>query len=181
MQSLDLSGAYKDSPEITTFVRRLAVLPLVPPNEIDDVWLHLHGNAPAEVPGISDLCDYMVTTWVDDMASCFHRDMWNHFHNLLSEGVRTNNHLESFHASFRKAFSSAHPNIYVFITNLKKKQAETENEVRMLTLGNAPPPKKRARREKEAKIKRILEQYQRGDRDLWSYMDAMVLTVKLQL
>ncbi|KAL8603646.1 hypothetical protein ACOMHN_005588 [Nucella lapillus] len=156
------SGAYRESPEVKTFVRRLAVLPLVPLNEIENVWMDLHGMAPVEVPGIAELCDYMVITWVDDMQATFRRELWNHFQTLQEEGIRSNNHLESFHAAFNRTFHTVHPNIFIFVSGLKKRQDKTETTVASLDAGNAPPPQKRQRKNKEDRIRRVLQQYQAG-------------------
>ncbi|KAL8558379.1 hypothetical protein ACOMHN_061258 [Nucella lapillus] len=108
--------------------------------------MDLHGMAPVEVPGIAELCDYMVITWVDDMQATFRRELWNTTSRL-----------------FRK----------------KKRQDETETTVASLDAGNAPPPQKRQRKNKEDRIRRVLQQYQAEQRPVRSYMDAMCMTVKL--
>ena len=179
VQALGLSVAYRESAEVKTFVRRLAVLPLVPLQELDDVWLDLHGMAPDEVPGITELCDYMVSTWVDDVHALFRRELWNHFQTLQEEGLRTNNHLESFHSAFNRSFHTVHPNIFIFVDGLKKRQDETETTVASLDIGNQPPPAKRQRVVKEDRVRRILQQFQTKQRPILSYMDAMGQTVKL--
>lgn len=176
---MGLAVPYADSPEVKKFVRRLAVLPLVPVAQIDNVWMELHGTAPGEVPGIDQLCDYMVSTWLDDVRPVFPRDVWNHFENFENDGIRTNNHLESFHSAFRRRFGSPHPHIFSFVTAVKQRQAETELTVRLLQVGNAPPPRKRVARLKEERLTRTLEQFRNGDRDIWSYMDAISFSVKL--
>lgn len=179
VQDVGLVVAYKESPEIKTFVRRLAVLPLVPLQKIDDVWLDLHGMAPAEVPGVTELCDYMVNTWVDDVRPRFRRELWNHYQTLEQEGTRTNNHLESFHAAFNRSFRTAHPNIFHFVTNLKKRQDETETTVASLDVGNPPQAKYKKSRNKDARAQRILRQYQAGQRPILSFMDGMGMNIKL--
>ncbi|KAL8608720.1 hypothetical protein ACOMHN_065664 [Nucella lapillus] len=63
----------------------------------------IHGEAP-EIPGVTELCDYMVKTWVDDQRPLFHREVWSHFVSLEEESVRTNKNLESFHSAFTKSF-----------------------------------------------------------------------------
>ncbi|KAL8601489.1 hypothetical protein ACOMHN_000431 [Nucella lapillus] len=70
--------------------------------------------------------DYMVITWVDDMQTTFRRELWNHFQTLQEEGIRSNNHLESFHAAFNRTFHTVHPNIFIFVSGLKKRQDETD-------------------------------------------------------
>ncbi|KAL8570011.1 hypothetical protein ACOMHN_056443 [Nucella lapillus] len=105
--------------------------------------MDLHGMASVEVPGIAELCDYMVITWVDDMQATFRRELWNHFQTLQEEET-----------------------------------AGRETTVASLDAGNAPPPQKRQRKNKD-RIRRVLQQYQAGQRPVRSYMDAMCMTVKL--
>ncbi|KAL8563858.1 hypothetical protein ACOMHN_034237 [Nucella lapillus] len=79
-------------------------------------------------------------------------------------GERSNNHLESFHAAFNRTFHTVHPNIFIFVSGLKKRQDETETTVASLDAGNAPPPQKRQQKNKEDRIRRVLQQYQAGQR-----------------
>ncbi|KAL8600339.1 hypothetical protein ACOMHN_060955 [Nucella lapillus] len=178
VQNLHLAIEYNENRELKTFVRRLAVLPLVPIEDVDEAWMLVHGEAP-EIPGVTELCDYMVKTWVDDQRPLFHREVWSHFASLEEESVRTNNNLESFHSAFAKSFRSPHPNIFSLVTALKKKQ-ETVIAVHRFNFGHPPPPKKRAFKLKEDRIMRIKTQLQNGQRGLLNYMDAMGTTVKMQ-
>ncbi|KAL8564572.1 hypothetical protein ACOMHN_032128 [Nucella lapillus] len=179
VQNLHLAIEYNENRELKTFVRRLAVLPLVPIEDVDEAWMLVHGEAP-EIPGVTILCDYMVKTWVDDQRPLFHREAWSHFASLEEESVRTNNNLESFHSAFAKSFLSPHPNIFSLVTALKKKQKETAIAVHRLNFGHPPPPKLQAFKLKEDRIMRIKTQLQNGQRGLLNYMDAMGTTVKMQ-
>ncbi|KAL8590104.1 hypothetical protein ACOMHN_034335 [Nucella lapillus] len=134
VQNLHLAIEYNENRELKTFVRRLAVLPHVPIEDVDEAWMLVHGEAP-EIPGVTKLCDYMVKTWVDDQRPLFHREVWSHFASLEEESVRTNNNLESFHSAFAKSFRSPHPNIFSLVTALKKKQKETAIAVHRLNFG----------------------------------------------
>ncbi|KAL8591161.1 hypothetical protein ACOMHN_049943 [Nucella lapillus] len=161
----------------------MAALPLVPLEELDNAWMIIHGEAPGDVQGIGErveeLCDYMVRTWVGDERPLFARQIWSHFDTLGEETVKTNNHLESYHAAFAKNFRCAHPNIFVLVSALKRKQKETEIAINRLNAGHAPPPKKRATRENYLRMSRIRTQLQNGQRDILSYVDAMSFLVKL--
>ena len=138
----------------------------------------LHGAAPAK-DGIEDFLDYMVNTWLGDQP-LYPRNLWTQYANLDVGSIRTNNHLESFHSDFSKMFRSPHPNIFEFITKLKKRQSQTEKAIADLNAGGAPPPKKRKLREKEIKVERIKNQFENGQRDIENYMTAIEILVKLQ-
>ncbi|KAL8586094.1 hypothetical protein ACOMHN_065438 [Nucella lapillus] len=178
VQNLGLTTAYRDDPEVRDIVRLLAVLPIVPEDRLDEAWISIHAAAPCNKPGVGDLLNYMVHTWMGDYP-VFNRQLWNQYNNLGEEYVRTNNHLESFHSSFRKAFRNPHPNIFVLISELKKRQKATEISVSQLNRGAAPPPKKKRNVGKEKTILRLKEQFDAGARPLMSYMKAMGITVKL--
>ncbi|KAL8580499.1 hypothetical protein ACOMHN_053214 [Nucella lapillus] len=139
----------------------------------------VHGEAP-EIPGVTELCDYMVKMWVNDQRPLFHREVWSHFASLEEESVRTNNNLESFHSAFAKSFRSPHPNIFSLVTALKKKQKETAIAIHRLNFGHPPLPKLQAFKLKEDRFMRIKMQLQNGQRGLLNYMDAMGTTVKMQ-
>ncbi|KAL8624922.1 hypothetical protein ACOMHN_016218 [Nucella lapillus] len=170
--------AYRDDPEVRDIVRLLEVLPIVPEDRLNEAWISIHAAAPCNKPGVGDLLNYMVHTWMGDYP-VFNRQLWNQYNNLGEESVRTNNHLESFHSSFRKAFRNPHPNIFVLISELKKRQKATEISVSQLNRGAAPPPKKKRNVGKEKTILRLKEQFDAGARPLMSYMKAMGITVKL--
>ncbi|KAL8599921.1 hypothetical protein ACOMHN_057698 [Nucella lapillus] len=178
VQNLGLTTAYRDDPEVRDIVRLLAVMPIVPEDQLDEAWISIHAAAPCNKPGVGDLLNYMVHTWMGDYP-VFNRQLWNQYNNLGEESVRTNNHLESFHSSFRKAFRNPHPNIFVLISELKKRQKATEISVSQLNRGAAPPPKKKRNIGKEKTILRLKEQFDAGARPLMSYMKAMGITVKL--
>ncbi|KAL8565212.1 hypothetical protein ACOMHN_001110 [Nucella lapillus] len=116
----------------------------------------------------------------EDASSTSHKQYGERYAFLSCyTGIRSNNHLESFHAAFNRTFHTVHPNIFIFVSGLKKRQDETKTTVASLDAGNAPPPQKRQRKNKEDRIRRVLQQYQAGQRPVRSYMDAMCMTVKL--
>ena len=81
----------KTNDDINRLVRRAAVLPLLPMQNIEDVWLHTLediDNADTNINTVS-FTDYVTEQWVEN-----NRDLWNH-HN--TEGTSTTNHLERWH------------------------------------------------------------------------------------
>ena len=59
-------------------VRRKAVLPLVPLQGVDEAWMQMQAVAPSDIPGVGDLSDDMVHTWVDDATQVFKREIGSH-------------------------------------------------------------------------------------------------------
>lgn len=101
----------------------LAALPLVPVDQIDEVFMHAMSEMPDDIR-CRQLADYVVTNWLEGPLSVV---QWNH---ADTEGHRTNNHLEGWHRKLNNQVKKAHPNIYEFINHLRKIQAS--NEVKMI-------------------------------------------------
>ncbi|KAL8622340.1 hypothetical protein ACOMHN_043344 [Nucella lapillus] len=137
----------------------------------------IHGEAP-EIPGVTELCDYMVKTWVDDQRPLFHREVWSHFASLEEESVRTN--LESFHSAFAKSFRSPHPNIFSLVTALKKKQKETAIAVHRLNFGQSSTTEKTGIQVEGRPNHANQNATAKWPKRLLNYMDAMGTTVKMQ-
>lgn len=67
---------YKENDGITKLVRRAAVLPLVPQNEIEDVWFNALQDIgdPDNVLDTTTFTDYVTERWVET-----HIFLWNHY------------------------------------------------------------------------------------------------------
>ena len=122
VQALGGAAEYRENAETRQCIRRCAALTFVPLQDLDTAWVDLQAQAPDNSQLCAQFTDYFVQTWMDDIAGRFSRRIWNHFDNMSSESVRTNNALESWHRSFKGLVGSAHPNIFVIITKLKKEQ-----------------------------------------------------------
>ena len=75
-------------------------------------------------------------------------------------GPRTNNHLEEWHNCMKRISWKTHPNLY---------------EV-LLEAGGARRQKKRKVIEREQKIKTLADELANGDRDIDSYISAIVVS-----
>ncbi|MBM5152103.1 hypothetical protein J7907_24405 [Vibrio parahaemolyticus] len=105
-QKCGLQTYYKENDDITRLVRRAAVLPLVPPTHVEDLWFNAleDRDAADNIPDSTPFTDYVTQFWVES-----NRFVWNHFR---AEGPRTTNHLEGWHNKIKKKVRHAHPNIY---------------------------------------------------------------------
>lgn len=67
MQSLGLVSQYKTDAVTKKWVKRIAVLPLVPPDLTDEAFLLLHEEAPDVQPQkIRAFHDYVVDTYLEE-------------------------------------------------------------------------------------------------------------------
>lgn len=73
------------------------MLPLVERSAINNLWIQIEREAPSrntqhvQVQAVQAFISYVVSTWVDEDAARFKRDIWNHWEN---QGPRTTNHIE---------------------------------------------------------------------------------------
>ena len=136
-QKLGLVTAYKEDEDMRLFVRRAAILPLVPAEFVEDVWFNALEDAEDLPFNTTPFADYVTEYWVEGND----RHQWNHF---VNEGPRTNNHLEGWHSKLKKLVNHAHPNIYQLIDLLQKTQANTEaNQIQIRAGGKQRPQQKK--------------------------------------
>jgi hypothetical protein len=152
--------------DITRFVRRAAVLPLVPQHLVEDVWLNaLEDIGEADnVPDTTSFTDYVTELWVEG-----NRVSWNHYQ---TEGPRTTNHLEGWHNKIKKNVHHAHPNIYQIIEVLQNTQAVAECTIIQYGAGGARPPKRRRYRVMDTRLQLLKDRYHQGLINVVDYADA---------
>lgn len=63
-QEYGLQTQYKDVPDVNKLVRRVAALPLLPLDRLEDYWLHALENAP-QSDACTKLTDYVILTWLE--------------------------------------------------------------------------------------------------------------------
>jgi hypothetical protein len=63
--SCGMAGQYRQDDNIKTLVRRAAVLPLVPVNEVEDMWFHALENNDNDTPEVTRFAYYVA-------EQCFH-------------------------------------------------------------------------------------------------------------
>ena len=75
-QKCGLRAYYKENNDITRFVRRTAVLPLVPHHLVENIWLNVLDDIGEgdNVPDTTLFSDYVTAFWVEG-----HRYLWNHY------------------------------------------------------------------------------------------------------
>jgi len=145
-QQCGLQIPYRENQNIRQLVRRAAVLPLIPPDSVDDVWLNTLEDIWAADVAIdtTSFTDYVTTQWIEGDTN-----QWNHH---ATEGPRTTNHLEGWHGKIKKVIHRAHPNIYTLLTLLKQTQAVNEVKLIQYAAGGQPAPKRRRYRTIETRL-----------------------------
>ena len=100
--------------------KRCVALALLPKNKVEDVFVDMVlEDAPVEkYPLLQEFLEYMTTTWVDS-DSFFDKALWNHWYSF----DRTNNNNEAYNRRLGvKLKADFHPNIWIFIELIQKKE-----------------------------------------------------------
>ena len=159
-------------------VRRVAVLPLVPPHQVDDVWM----MAMNKVDGEAAQCfkDYVTTTciWIHNMTASFPMESWTRYENI--DSIRTNNHLEGWRCSISHLLCRPHPNVFALIEILKAEQRSMETDVRLLQAGRAPPVQYTAHRHITERLMRLKQMLLNGDINVHQYAGSISGVLKLR-
>ena len=164
-ESCKLAIAFKENAEVQKFVRRAAVLPLVPLDRLDDVWLYALDHRPSEVPDVDKFADYVTEHWVTRDG----RSAWNHYE---TTGPRTTNHVEGWHHKVNNLVKSPHPNIYKLLTIIKNMQAKNETAIIQLEATGRRKYKKNKYRDLEEDMQNLKRRFQQGHMPVQTYADA---------
>ena len=103
---------YTNNVDFKLWCRKIGALALVPIAHIQEAWCIIKETTPSGLNVLS-IVQYFEKTW---LRGQFPPSMWNHFE---PSGPRTNNHVESFNAMINRQLSTAHPNMWKFITFIK--------------------------------------------------------------
>ncbi|KAL4149879.1 hypothetical protein QTP88_003730 [Uroleucon formosanum] len=119
-------------PQIKILVRRISALPLVPMEQLDNLWLIIESEKPDNNQKVEEFLNYFVETRLDDLTPRFSRYIWNHWNNT---DRRTTNDLEGWHYALNKAASRNHPRLFQFTVILRKEHAKIEDDMKLFQRG----------------------------------------------
>jgi hypothetical protein len=113
VQSLGLQQEYRGNTYgLRDFTRQLGGLALVPLAVVRPLFQQLRATTPP-LAAVPLLVEYFQQQWID---SCPPR-LWNCY---AIEGAKTNNYLEGFHNKLNSCFQRRHPNIFIFVEEIRR-------------------------------------------------------------
>ena len=171
MQSNGLVTEFRDNEEFRRLVLRSAILPLVPVNCVEDVWLNALEDSEDDSARCVKFKDYVTEQWVEGDKA-----MWNHFDNA---GPRTTNHVEGWHHKINTLLKHSHPNIYVILELFRKEQATNEVKIIQHANGGKQRPRKRVYRRLDHNLGMLKHRLTIGEINVIEYADAASFFVKL--
>ena len=141
----------------------LPALAFAAPNEVPDLLTLVAQQLP--MPEASELIHYFEKTYVGRFlpggtfqAPLFPISMWNYYHETPFGLPRTNNAVEAWHRSFNASVGCQHPNIWRFITSLKREQGLVEFRQAKFTAG-ARPTKRRKEQNTDRALKELVQSF----------------------
>lgn len=152
IQEVGLVAEFKNSDgEIGSVLRLFFGLPLLPPEEVQECFLEdLMALKPVDRK-LDKFCDYVLDTYIVEDCQ-FPPKMWAKFDVIADT---TTNCCESFHGKLNSEFTSAHPNIFLFMETLKSIQCETYVKLRSVNKRNKTKKQQKA----QDYIKKCMEDY----------------------
>ena len=82
--------------------QHIFALALVPIEKVDELWNDILATKP-DILNLDAFLDYFVSNYFE---GSFPIELWNHF---LTQGPRTNNHIEGHNLKLKKCIGVAHP------------------------------------------------------------------------
>ena len=88
--------------------------------------------------------------------------------------------MEGWNLKFTKLVGKAHPNIFEFVTGIRKEQAATELKIAQNDVAMPPPAKKRKYQIINQRLAKFKSEYAQGERSLLRFLHAAGHLLKLE-
>lgn len=160
MRKLGLVIPLRDDSGLQTLFRCLLSLPLLPVDDVrpgfEDVRLTLDDQSPSKSL-MQRLLRYIQKQWLDKSTVGPSRM------SVRDNEARTNNAVESFHASLRRRIKVPHPNLFVFLGHLQQVTLDSQSDVNRITSGlHIRRAKKRINIINDKRIKTCFQRFDNG-------------------
>ena len=138
IQAEGLQQQYLDQqdPSIRNAFHKILALAFVPPNDVPDLFDTLYDELPEAVLPIANSFElnYIRNRRAQGRKRAvkvkYAPALWNHYNSVIQGYPRTNNASEGWHNRFQLLVGRNHPEIYAFIRELIKEQADVEYTLR---------------------------------------------------
>lgn len=153
IQAEGLQQAYNNPEDrsIKQYTHMILALAYVPLEDVRTACDLLRDDVPDE---LLEIMDYFKVTYVVGrpargrraaVAPRYPPPLWNVYNATVNDTAKTNNASEGWHNRFRLLLGKHHPDMYTFLKEIQKEQADTEVSIAELSLGKkvkAAPKKK---------------------------------------
>ena len=168
IQAEGLQEAYNNPEDrtIKQYTHMILALAYIPLEDVRTAFDLLRDDVPDE---LLEVMDYFKVTYVVGrpargrraaVAPRYPPPLWNVYNAAVNDTSKTNNASEGWHNRFRLLLGKHHPDMYTFLKEIQKEQADTEVSIAELSLGKkvkAAPKKKWL--DLQARIRSVVLQY----------------------
>jgi hypothetical protein len=179
INDVGLKSDYETDTDISGFIRCLAALSHVPPNDVVNGFETLVQEMPANEK-VNDVVTYFEQTYIrgrrrpgrgDNYGpAIFPIPTWNQF-DVAGEGIaRTTNSVEGWHHSLQALFMCQHPTMWTFLAGIQRDCQLSKASYLQATTGVVHVGKK-TYRDLKARVQRAVGAY--GRSDLLTYLRAI--------
>jgi hypothetical protein len=176
IQENGLKREYETNPEVALTLKLLPALAFVPTQDVVEGFEHLCDQNIFS-PELQVIVDYFEDTWIDRpqrrgrqrRPPLFALNMWNCFDGVQHGLPKTNNSVKGWHRGFQMQLSAEHPNIWKFISALKREQSLNELRIEQYVSGQQHTQSRRIYRDSAQRLLRLVNDYGRG-RNIYDYV-----------
>jgi hypothetical protein len=172
MQKMGLKAVYQQSDmDVQDTVHCLLSLPLLPAADIssglDDVRSTITADGPLRQQ-LEHLCMYVQHQWIAK------RSIGPDRLSVSDSRSRTNNVLESYHASLRRRVQVSHPNLFSFLGHLQRATVDYMHDAARVSNGlTIRRPKKKSSLLNESRIKMCISRFNSGAYNRLQFLKAV--------
>jgi len=171
VNKIGLKDASINDDQVRSTVHCLVALPLLPPEAIPDAVLDIIQEMDPESDHISNLrklIAYIQRQWINK------RSVGPSRLSVRDNRSRTNNVLESYHATLRRRIKVSHPNLFAFLGHLQNTTTDNMNDVARVRNGlQIRRPKLKANLLNESRIKASLSRFDNGSYNRIQFLRAV--------
>ena len=177
IQDLGLSPAYNNDAPFKRCVRLCFSIGFLPLQMVVNNFFLLE-NSPmtqglmATYANLRVFFTYVYDTYI---VGNYPPETWNVFNRGMS--VRTNNHVESYHAEWNRAVGVRHPSLWIFIARLQEREAKTRNNIMQANRGRPPATQRVKWRRMERSIVNLKTRFQNNQINIHHYWNAVTHVV----
>ena len=169
VQDFGLRQRYVSDVEFSIIIKMMAALAFVPVEGVLDTFEELAKIMPKDA---ADVMSYFREHYIDGrrprgrprLQATFPPKLWNCRNRVLQDQPRTTNGVEAWHRRLSSTIGASHPNIWTFMSFIRKEQAKTDVDIARLEIGHPLPKRKKKEVDRDGRIKHIVRNYDSGDK-----------------
>ncbi|XP_065312834.1 uncharacterized protein LOC135922375 [Gordionus sp. m RMFG-2023] len=183
----EISHKYKTDVEFNIQLRMMVCLAFVPPLNVVETFELLinsefYSNNQLLLQPLIETFEkaYIGKTFGRGrLPALFNIELWNCYQSTLNGEAKTNNAVEGWHRCFSSLLTSYHPNMWKFISSLKKQQGLTELKIAQYNSGETPSTPRKKYPNLHARIVTIVSDFE--NRSRLDYLKGIAINITLNV